>query len=106
MTASDEQMTQPDPASPPARRRWLQFSLRSMLILMVLAAIGFSLWTSKQRLEDNRRLQGEIKRLKSELGELTIEEGQEGKIHAIGIPALESFTWSWRVYIPKDGPRG
>jgi hypothetical protein len=87
--------------SSPVRRRWLQFSLRSMLVLVVLAAIGFSLWTSNERLKENRRLQEEIKRLKSELGELTIEEGQEGKVHAIGIPTIESFTWKWRVYVPE-----
>ena len=101
MSVGDEQTMQTEPAAVKPRRRWLQFSLRSMLILVVLAAIGFSLWTSKQRLEDNRRLQAEIKRLKSELGELTIEEGQEGEVHVIGIPAIESFTWKWRVYIPE-----
>jgi hypothetical protein len=84
-----------------SRRSWLQFSLRTILLLIVLAAIGFSVWTSNRRLQENRRLQAEIKRLKGELGELTIEEGQEGKVQAIGIATIEPFTWKWRVYVPK-----
>lgn len=90
------------PELPPTpRRRWLQFSLRTVLLLTVVAAIVFSLWTSDQRLAENRRLQTEIKRLRSELGELTIEDGQEDKLHAIGIPTIDAMIWKWRVYVPK-----
>jgi hypothetical protein len=101
MTADDEHLTQSDPATAPARRCWLQFSLRSMLVLVVLAAIGFSLWTSNQRLKENRRLHAENKKLKNELGELTIEDGNEHKLHAIQVPNLESTAWKWRIHVPK-----
>lgn len=83
-------------------RRWLQFSLRTILLLTVVAAVGFSLYLSNVRLQENRRLQAENKRLRSELGELTIEPGQEQRLHAVRMPSLESTTWKWRIHVP-DG---
>lgn len=32
------------PATPPRRRRWLQFSVRSLLVLMLFCCVGFELW--------------------------------------------------------------
>jgi hypothetical protein len=84
----------------PPRRRWLQFSLRSMLVLIVLAAIAFSLWTSNQQRKEIQRLQAEVKRLKNEVGEIVVEEGEEHKLHAVALPALEDNTWKWRVHVP------
>jgi hypothetical protein len=82
------------------RRRWLQFSLRGMLLLIVLAAIGFSLWTSNRQRKEIQRLQSEVKRLKNEVGEIVVEEGEEHKLHAVALPTLEDNTWKWRVYVP------
>jgi hypothetical protein len=84
----------------PPRRRWLQFSLRSMLVLVLLAAIGFSLWTSNRQRKEIRRLQDEVKQLKNEVGDVVVEEGQEHKLHALALPTLEDNTWKWRVYVP------
>jgi hypothetical protein len=102
ITAGNEQTMRPESAPRP-RRRWLQFSLRSMLVLVVLASIGFSLWTSNERLKENRRLRSENKQLRDQLGIITIEEEDKHKIHAIEMPTKEVDHWKWRVYIPRSG---
>jgi hypothetical protein len=88
------------------RRRWLQFSLRTALIAMLLAAVGFSVWTSKERDKQNRRLQGENdalrERLRREIGELEIKEGDRDRLHAIAVPTVEPMTWKWRIYVPPS----
>jgi hypothetical protein len=86
----------------PLRRRWLQFSLRGMLLLTVLAAVGFSLWTSYRQQEENRRLKTEVKQLNAELGKIHIEAGEEHKLHAVVVPTFDEHNWRWRVYIPPQ----
>jgi hypothetical protein len=85
--------------SPPPRR--FQFTLRTALLLFVLAAAGASLFVSYRQHSENQNLRQEITRLRNEVGELTIEPGAENKVHAIAVPVLEARTWKWRVYIPK-----
>lgn len=82
-------------------RSRLQFSLRRMLVLVLLVAIVSALWSSNERLSEIPRLESEIKRLKNELGELIIKEGQEEKVHAVSVPQVESLMWKWRIYVPQ-----
>jgi hypothetical protein len=82
------------------RRRGLQFSLRTALLLILGAAIFFSVWTSAQQRQENQRLQSEITQLKNERGELSVERGQEHKLHVIAVPTLEVMTWKWQVHVP------
>jgi Leucine-rich repeat (LRR) protein len=59
-----------DPAEPkkPPRRRWFQYSLRSMLVLITLAAIALAAWnTYRKRLRLQNRALPELTRLKAEV---------------------------------------
>lgn len=50
-------MTEPEPQSisPPRKRRWLQFSLRTLLILVLLASIGMSWFAVRMRQAKRQR---------------------------------------------------
>ncbi len=77
-----------------------------MLVLVVLAAAMASLWLSARQHQENQRLHQENIRLRNEIGELTIEPGNENKVHAIAVPELEARTWKWRIYIPEGRTLG
>ena len=55
---------------------------------------------------ESLRLREENVRLRNEIGELTIEPGNENKVHAIAVPELEARTWKWRIYIPEGRTLG
>jgi hypothetical protein len=95
-------MTTPDTDN----RRRPQFSLRSILILMIGFGIAASMWISFRANRESLLLRQENIRLRNAIGELTIEPGQEDKVHAIAVEELEARTWKWRVYIPDGRPFG
>ncbi len=88
--------------SPP--RRGLQFSLRTALLALVLVAVAMTLWISYRQSHENQRLRAENTRLRNETGQLTIEPGEENKVHAIKLTTLESYTWRWCAYVPDGRP--
>jgi hypothetical protein len=89
---------------PTPPRRGLQFSLRTAFIALVLVAVAMSLWVSSRQAQENLRLRAENTRLRNETGQLTIEPGEDHKVHAIKIAALESYTWRWRIHVPEGRP--
>jgi hypothetical protein len=84
--------------------RRLRFSLRGVFTFIMLLAALMALGVSYRVAEENRRVRSEITRLRNEAGELTIEPGNEHKVHAIKVPMLEPYTWRWRVYAPQGRP--
>lgn len=84
------------------RRRWLQFSLRTLLFLMVVAAVAFSWRTAARQRQEIQHLRSEVNRLKDEVGEIVIAEGDENKLHVKEIPAIEPLIWKWRIYVPPE----
>jgi hypothetical protein len=44
-------------------------------------------------------LETEIRRLRDDFGELSIED--ESRFHAIGIPTNNKLEWAWRIWIPE-----
>lgn len=46
-------------------------------------------------------LRAEVRRLRSEVGSLTIEDPT--KAYGISIPTFEKNTWKWRLYLPPGG---
>ena len=83
--------------------RGLRFSLRTLMLLTTFVAMAVSLLVSAR---NNRRLARineslgkENRRLRDEVGELSIED--EGQLHAIRIPTDSYLEWTWRVWIPQ-----
>lgn len=75
----------------------LRFSLRTFLVtLFVLSLIGSNLNVSFKW----RQAQGEIQRLRDELGYLTTDDPTRFYVRAA--PTHESLAWRWRIYVPSD----
>jgi hypothetical protein len=79
---------------PPPRRA--RFSLATLLLVMALAALGVTVWQLYAELVPMRV---ELRRLRDEVGELSIED--KTKLNAIAVRTKEPFTWKWRVWIPS-----
>lgn len=72
-----------------------RFSLRSLLIVTVIAVLGLTVW---KLYADLTPLQAEVRKLRSEVGALYIDD--ESKFHAIQMPSDDEYTWKWRIWIP------
>ena len=72
-----------------------RISLRTLLLLMAIFAMGITIWQLRADLEP---LRTEVRRLRDETGQLTIEDSE--RIHAIQMITDYPLTWKWRVYIP------
>src|SRR4051794_29763207 len=74
--------------SPTPKRRWYQFSLRTMLILITLICVACGLW-----LGPKARRHSLVKAI----------EAADGQIYYAAIPADELwFVRTQRQYLPKD----
>jgi hypothetical protein len=81
----------------PRERRWrFQFSIRSLLLFTLFAALVLTSLLMYRRLSDAER---ELSKLRREAGYLKVED--ESLFHAIAVPCDEPLTWKWRVYLPK-----
>jgi hypothetical protein len=83
----------------PSSRRRLRFTLRVLLV----AVAGFALvvtWINTYRITQRiRSLEVENRRLRDELGELSVEDPSQ--LHAIRIDTENEFEWAWRIWIPE-----
>lgn len=80
------------------RKRRMRFSLLALILVTALFCIVLSHVLTSRELYHVRQ---EAKRLRDELGYLTIAD--ESKLHAIAIAAEEGYfskRWRWRIYFP------
>jgi hypothetical protein len=84
------------PVSDPPSRRPLQFSIRSLLLFTLFAALVLTSLLMYRRLSEAER---ELSKLRREAGYLKIED--ESLFHAITVPCDEPLTWKWRIFLPK-----
>ena len=78
------------------KRRWLQFSLRHLLILTVFVGLIISHLMTSLRL---READQEIAKLRAEtarLGEIDPE-----KVNIVSVPSLDPLVWKWRIFLPR-----
>jgi hypothetical protein len=93
----------PSPLSvaPPARRRFWQFSLATLLFLAVIAALAAGYYASAKRLTEAQQqlqdAQAQIADLRYQLHYLDITD--PSKVH-IQMLDGEFMRWHWRVYLP------
>ena len=85
-----------------SRRRRLRFSLRTILLLVVIIALGVAQIVAMRRVREvtavNRRLAEENEKLRGEVGYLEVDD--RTKVQVVRIPTLDEFTWRWKVYLP------
>jgi len=73
----------------------MQFSLKALVVSVVICALGLSLWTVSQRLRD---VTAELRDQRHELGHLNVTDAE--KINFITVPQHEDMKWRWRVQLP------
>ena len=75
-----------------------RFSLRSLVAVVTLVAVTLVIWRLYSELVPLRE---ENRRLRDEVGELSIED--ESKFHAILMPQSNpsEFTYKWRIWVPE-----
>lgn len=83
-----------------ASGRHVQFSLRTLFVVVGIIAVGATLLVSYRQFHEARMLREENARLRGEVGELKIEEGTEYKLQAIAMPTSDDMVWKWRVHVP------
>ena len=88
-----------DPLAPPPRRRWLRFSLASLLWAVVLVSLLVTNVLMGIRL---RRAESENQELRREFGVFTIKDPQ--KINVLGVRTHEQWGYCWRIYLPPLPP--
>ncbi len=89
----------PEPTTPsPARRspfRWLRFSLRELLLAVVILSLFVPLLDVTRRL---RQSDTQLESLRNEIGYLSV--GDPDLLHAIAVPSYEHLTFRWRIHLP------
>jgi hypothetical protein len=82
----------------PATRR-PRYTLRVLFIAVAGIALAVT-WVNIYRLsERNRILVAENRRLRDEVGELTVED--ESQFHAMRTASNNELEWVWRIWIPE-----
>ena len=81
-----------------AALRRLRFSLQTLALIVTIVAMAIVIGLLYSELVP---LRDENRRLRDEVGELTIED--ESKFHAILTPHIDpdEFRWRWRIWIPE-----
>ncbi len=80
-----------------------RFTLRTLLMAITIAAMAMSLivmyLNNRDLMLRNHTLAKENRRLRDELGSLTVDDVTQ--LHAIETSSGEQFDWTWRVWIPE-----
>ena len=80
-----------------ARRR---FSLRMLMALVAATALLLVIWSNYRISQSNRSLRAENRRLRDEVGEVSIEDPRQ--LHAIQVPSRDpGLEWIFRLWIPE-----
>jgi hypothetical protein len=82
--------------SPAPGRR---FTLRALFVGVAAIAIAAS-WVNTYRIaQRNRLLETENRRLRDEVGELSVDD--DSRLHIIRVDTKNEFEWAWRVWVPE-----
>ena len=73
----------------------MRYSLKTILVCILIFALGLSFWIVSQRLQDAT---GELQAQRDELGHLNVADAN--KINFIMVPQHEDKKWRWRMQLP------
>jgi hypothetical protein len=80
-----------------ATRRRPRFSILTALLVLTIVALTVTVWRQNSEVSPLRQ---EVRRLRQELGHLTIDD--ENKIYAIRVAADDLDVNRYRIYLPKN----
>jgi hypothetical protein len=83
-------------AQPAAISGPLSFSLRTLLLLVVIVCMAIPLALQTYNLQ---RAEAELRQLRNEVGYLSVDN--RSKVHAIAVDMNEPDTWRWRLFLPQ-----
>ena len=89
-------VAEPKPTVPNTTLRWYQFSLRTLLLFVLLVAMGLALFVTGRRCRQAEAVLAEYRR---EYGILKIENPTT--LQAVALWTGEPDHWRWRVYCPS-----
>ena len=73
-----------------------RFSLRTFFLVVTAVCFAVGLYVFGKRYIE---IQREVRKLRSEVGYLTIDD--PSKVHVLAIDTGEPDTWRWRIFIPQ-----
>lgn len=83
--------------------RRFRFNIRTVLVLVVLAALGIAQWSAMQRLSlviaRNRVLTAEVEKLRTEAGYIDVTDAS--KVEVLHLRTFDEFTWRWAIHLPE-----
>jgi hypothetical protein len=83
-------------------KRRLQFSLATLLWLVVVASLGAALgrtkWLMDQQARELQQVRAELQKYRDEAGYVTVSDPRQ--MHAIQVFTPARNQWRWRVYLP------
>jgi hypothetical protein len=95
--------SEPSTSEPQAKSRLGQFSLRKLLLAVVVLSLVLALVTVTRRYlasQQQLRQQGEeLERLRAEAGYLVV--GDRSKVHLLRVPTHKEDVWKWKIYLPE-----
>jgi len=81
----------------PYRRFRFQFSLRTLILAITLAALLVGLWTTSREV---RQARIELAKYRRDVGYLEISD--PNKACARAVRTAGSMNWEWRIYLPEE----
>lgn len=101
--------TREGPATAPPRRGWGQFSLLSLLGIVIIGCLAAG-WFGERRRSDQaqaelRRSEAEVRDLRIALGILDDEPNfltitDKKQVYVRAIPTYDDLHWRWRIFLP------
>ena len=86
----------------PSTLRRARFSLRTLLLVMVIVALAIAQYVVLRRIREvelaNRKLFDENVKLRAEAGYLEVDDPR--KVAVLRISDLNELTWRWKVWLP------
>jgi hypothetical protein len=80
----------------PTTYRLSRFSLLNLVLMTTIAALGIVVALQHRELAPLRQ---EVARLRTEVGELTIDDSQ--KLYAVSVKKAGGYRWEWRIHYPE-----